>query len=476
MKKPFGYMQFRFRRPITSDMLFTLLQNSILQIIIASLILYYLVTNVATRFGFIFLIFMVIGFFFVIYFTARIKEALLFIFFIRFTVDMFWNVRFLGLSALDFAGGLVFVIFFFNLFIKKVKFLNYNNSKIVMLFLIVSFTTHILGVTQLYLAGVSVNRLGTLKLIVRSFSPFLFYFITPIYFRYKTDMKKFVYAWVLGCIIPSITMIYAIIMGYGFERTTHGVARFAGFYHEAAGPGIVSSVLIFLIFLIFATEKLRRTKFITLFSLLALNFYTLYISFARVFVIPIVGGIIFWFIVQKKYFVSFILTILTVIAFLKLPMAKARFEVERQYLEGEAYFISVGTGRPEKYGKAFDMYIHEYNITQKIFGKGPALPFSPHNEYFDMLLTGGLIRFIVYIRLFMLITKALINGYISEKDKFLKKFNLVTLILFASMPFQALSGSPLSWINLQWFIWSAVGISLNYKTSISSETNNGNLI
>lgn len=459
-----SYKQLRSKGIKVFDIVALLLRNNIIQIAVISVILYYIITTIVPKFGFLLPIFAGFGFILVILFTSRIKETLLFIFFLRFTIDLFWNIRFFGFNPLDVTGGVIFVIFLVNLFYKKVNFLQYKNAKIVLLFILSQIVTIVFGIIQMLSVGERISFIYSAKLLIKSLSPFLFYFITSIYLRNKNDIRKFVYAWVLGCIIPSVSMIYAIIVGYGFGRVSYGAVRFAGFYHESAGPGIISAVLIFLVFLILETEKLKFPKVAGIFSLLVINFYTLYLSFSRVFVIPIIIGIVSWFVVQKRLLLSLLSIFLVVFAFLKLPLAQERFEVERQFIEGEAYTSQIMTGRPVLYEKAVEIFL-SYNFAQKIIGKGPAATFGAHNEYLYMLLKSGIFGLIIYILLFIQIIKAIIKRYIFEKDKFLKTFNLVTLILVAALPLQAMSGHPLNWMNLQWFIWSAVGIALNYDAS-----------
>jgi O-antigen ligase len=115
------------------------------------------------------------------------------------------------------------------------------------------------------------------------------------------------------------------------------------------------------------------------------------------------------------------------------------------------------TGRVGLWEKNWDRFLY-YQPIHKIFGYEGGM--GTHSDYLRILLDNGIIGFILYLSILIMVFLKLMNGIKMKQDPFLWK--IIVSALFSHISFVIISFglTPSLQVDIQWFHWGIVGIAL----------------
>lgn len=300
-----------------------------------------------------------------------------------------------------------------------------------------------------YLAYVEEARIRDVaKLLIPLFS----YSIVKNVITRRDDYQSMLLWMVVGFAVPIIASTVLILTGRGVDYVSFwtGVSRWSGAYYGSHSLG--HSMVFFLFVLVLYRSMLREKaasiraygiKNVALLGIGALALFCLYMSQTRS---AILGLIIFSLI--YLFFVNRRLLILggaagAVIAVLLLPKWLPALLPDIILLQqGKIETSELGSGRPQYWHHNFEIFLG-LPLDKKIAGVGIGNKsqtmhvrenevLDSHNDWLDLLMQTGIIGFLIYGTLQVLILRAILRVADKERYFFLAVFIAASIMMFVS--------------------------------------------
>ena len=219
--------------------------------------------------------------------------------------------------------------------------------------------------------GVFVSPMGVLQNGFLSFNSFLGFFLIPILVTDKKRLKQLLLALMVGGVFPILVSIFQLRTGIVFqERTTVGLTRYVGFYHDAFPNRFYGLITLFAVLLyryLFPIKTLYFKLYVGL--LTAGAFVSIYVVFSKAAVAIISAWVVLLLLFSNsklKYFFSILLglsVLFLVFGNTVLDNIEQLFSKEVGYQSGEVedarYTLA---GRGYIWENYWDFWLNEQNI------------------------------------------------------------------------------------------------------------------
>jgi len=364
-------------------------------------------------------------------------------------VDAFWDFKFGSLSIMAIQGILITFLFY--------QVINKKNS--LPKFWLRTANIYTIALSLGIIWGFLEEPLASFEIVMLNFNIYLGFLLLPVLINDKKKLKQFLFALMICGIFPIIVSIYQKQTGVVFrERSTAGLIRFVGFYHDAFPTrfyGLMSiiSILIynsvfrvkslfikiFFVFLVFGALLSIYNVFskaaITIFVFWALILFTFSESRGKKSLLILIGFFIMLIIVGNTFYSNI----------------EQLFSKELGFNSGKVNDIRYTlAGRGYIWEKNWIFWTKEQSVFYQLFGDG--ISRAVHNEFFRVLMANGIFGLIFLIIFIIRITKAAFK---------INKRYIEFGLMFLSMYIVDCTGlAPGSYYYYNILVWGIFGLML----------------
>ena len=409
-----------------------------------------------------------------IYLVTSPFRGLLLLFALKPVIDASWNYSFGGFNLLRVVGVAVPLLFLPRILTKKSFLLNNQRWK----YLAIGYLMcNSLSIVFLLLDH---QYLQFANLLLRSLNGFLAFFLLAFYFDDREKFRYLLIALLIAGIFPVLMGMYQEATGVVWrERQTISLVRNVGLYHDAFnirfyGFQTIAAILLYLSYF----KPSKRWSIGALIAYMLCCSYVIFNVHSKAAIVIACLWIFIWTVLNRKIHYTFLI----VVAILGINLASSNiifestatvFSKEIKFKQGE-----IQDSRRMLAGRGFiwEKYWQRWkklNPEMKIFGTGQSLPV--HNEFFRILFASGVIGFMTYIFLMMIVGWMLLSRLRLQKTP----INILALMLFLMWLVDCIGLHPGLYVSYQWFILGMIGLSvtgvkgLDGRTSVVHRGGNG---
>jgi O-antigen ligase len=304
----------------------------------------------------------------------------------------------------------------------------------------------------------SANLAYLLNSNIRLWTAFLLFFVGGSYLNSFDRITSFLrVVWLSTLAVSVFSLAVYIRGGYNID-ITGGITRFAGIYNDAGGPSYNALMALF-----FSSFFLNHEAKVTghnspVNTILFLATLVIVAIILKITVTKSALGMLFvftaiwWVYFQRKWWLVFAVPLI----FLWIGntefggQLESRFKFEKQVIidgdYSEAAIRSIGTGRGSTWIRLIGVYSNEYDLTEKIMGRGRS--FGAHNQYLAELMRTGLVGLALFVGVLSTLGSSLLAKYRKTKvDVYAMGFSL--LMVFVAL---GLTGHPFYYTTHLWYL------------------------
>ena len=314
-----------------------------------------------------------------------------------------------------------------------------------------------------------------LRIIAQVTLPFILFFAIRVMINKSEEIKLLLTVVIIAYCFLLVGSLYQIIQGTSIEmvESITGLERHAGMFKRIKPFSFAMFFFSVFFYIQVAINKLANKQIKWgLFILLIISFFCIFKSYARS---AYIGLIIFWAIslwgYNKKYF-SIVLILSLIMGLLYLT------NLEQIFFKTQEFDVNVATsGRIFIWEHNIELFL-ESDFDRKLMGHGLGVVsssvigagreiWSSHNDYLHVLMALGIIGFVLYFLIFLLLLK---DAYVSQIDKRTKFFYYGIIISMIAMNFA--SGVTLYQVGISQQFWMVMGFFYVFRDSSATSFNN----
>ncbi len=425
----------------------------------------------------------------IVLFFVSPQKALLFSFFSKPIIDIFWYSKSEGYISPLYITAITVPILALLHIQKYSKGKNFNTTdKIVTGYLIILFLLTITKVINT--PNYTYNSIETFSRILFTT---LFYFIGKYYFAGVENSDKLSKAIMFSTIIPFVVTILQLgemlpiaepmYMGKGdasafYIGGRHQLERISGVYegvYELAFMGL----FVVLIIIIFRISKFRFP--VWWYPMFFAGIYFLYNTYSRSAWVLCISSLLLFLLLARRFATAALLSAASLLLYFLVPVIQYRFEDELGFLLGESSLGKVGYGRGNIWPIVWDDFWRRDLLSQLVGSYGYV---NPENQFLGFLTWFGFIGLITLLALFIFLSiRLLLQIKRIPRDNSVQS-NLILLfisVVVCSYWFAGLGNFFVGQISTQWVLWAWTGIAANsdlksVKTPLQTPIRMRNLI
>lgn len=388
------------------------------------------------------------------------------------TINLLFDVFSFGSRAggfmAIFRASIIYIIFLYEYFIKKMRF---NFFPSIIIFSLYSLSQLVFAQDFLYSLRV------TLQIITSLLSFYLGYNII----KNENDLKDYFSQYFFVYIIIIINIIISNYFKLGIDGYTKDQDYVVGGLYDQWST-FSYSILFFPILLQITYTKKKKLLLIIFVSIV---FILLLLSIKRSAIITVFIGLIIFgrYLVTKKQLVLTIVTVLTIL-FLTSPfyldLFKYRFEQRNKEKKIDDVYYLQEEGRYLEFIYLYEKYIFDKPFLEVLFGKKAfdsrgalqgvlGIDRQLHVDYTLIFYTIGLIGlflfFNIYRELFLIINKLRNFSYSRMNNNFTKTLWVTSIVLVYCSLYTSLGGQMYN-LTFRMMIFMSLGVILKYLTII----------
>tara|TARA_B110001450_G_scaffold146664_1_gene137051 strand:- start:255 stop:1484 length:1230 start_codon:yes stop_codon:yes gene_type:complete len=364
-------------------------------------------------------------------------------------IDMFWNVNFGSFSIMAFQG-IIIPLIFLPVF-KKKNILPKSWIKSASIYSIALSFGLIWGLIEIPLA--------TFETLILNINIYLGFFLIPIFIQNEQHLKKFLIAMMICGIFPILISFYQWQTGVFFqERSTVGLSRYVGLYHDAFPVRFYGLMTLFTILLYQFIFKFRGLLFkVFAFFLVTGSFLSVYLVFSKA-AVAILG---LWLVLlllfsKSKIKQGFSIFIGLSVIFLVFGDAVSSnieqlFSKEIGYQSGQLTDARrTLAGRGYIWDDYWHFWVNEQSVFFQLFGDGIVRP--AHNEYLRVLMANGIVGLLFLVIFIMVQVKLMF--------KIQKKVRVFGMMLLGMYLIDTIGLVPGVYYYYNILVWGIFGVLL----------------
>ncbi|WP_040247646.1 O-antigen ligase family protein [Psychroserpens mesophilus] len=364
-------------------------------------------------------------------------------------IDAYWDYRFGPLTIMSIQGALTPVLFY-KIFYSRKMFPSIwlSTAKI-------HFAALTLGVVW----ALASNPVPSAEIVALNLNIFLAFFLIPLLVTDKARLKQLLIAVMICGIFPMAVSLFQLQTGVIFrERTTVGLSRYVGFYHDGFPVRFYGLMSIFAVLVYQSVFKTNNPYFKAfLIALAGGASISVYLAFSK----AAVGIVVLWVILIlffSKTKLKQAVPILIGFSILMLAFGNVVFDNIEQLFSKETGY-QTGEVKDARYTLAGRGYIWEHYWDQWLnhqsmffqwFGDGINRPV--HNEFFRVLVINGIIGLVLLIFFIFRMLK-----HIFQINSHIRVFGMM---LFGMYFFDCIGLVPGSYYYYNILVWGFFGLLL----------------
>lgn len=292
---------------------------------------------------------------------------------------------------------------------------------------------------------------------------YLAFLLIPFFATSDKRLKQILVTVMLAAVIPIIISLYGEITGTVWrERTTVGLQRNIGLYHDAASVKHFGLQALLAAIMYYELYKPKNPLFrIGILITIALTLFMLYQSYTRGALVTVMAWFIIWAIMHKKIYQGLIAGLAAIGLNYVLDGRLSNdvmqlFTKEISYYSGELYDSRyLLNGRFFVWEDAFARW-NDQGLMAKLFG-GDNLGAWTHTEVLRWLMAHGIFGLTIYIVTMIYIIFWIVRNTLSFRNNTIMSYALMVLAMYL---LEASGGVPGSYPQYMWFAFGIIGTCL----------------
>lgn len=364
-------------------------------------------------------------------------------------VDAYWDYKFGPLSVMSIQGALV-PILFYKIFTSRDIFPKVwlRTAKI-----------YLIALTLGVVWAIAVKPVPSAEIIVLSLNNFLGFFLIPLLVTNKERLRQFLLAVMICGIFPMLVSVIQLQTGIHFrERTTVGLTRYVGFYHDGFPVRFYGLMTIISVLIYQTVFKINGPYFkLFLIGLAGGASLSVYLAFSKA-AIGIVVLWVFLIVVFSKARIQLSISLFIGLSMLLLVFGdvvfdniETLFSKETGYQTGEVtdarYTLA---GRGYIWEEHWDEWLNHQSIFFQWFGDG--IDRAVHNEFFRILVINGIIG--------VILLAVFISRMVKHIFQINKSIRVFGMMLFGMYFFDCIGLVPGSYYYYNMLVWGIFGALL----------------
>lgn len=311
--------------------------------------------------------------------------------------------------------------------------------------------------------GSNSSAIDGISVFFRYMNGFVGFYIVQAYFRDEKRIKLFFFTMVIAGCFPIGQGIYEAATGHHWSITeAEGAIRNIGMYHDAI------TIRYYGLQTLLASAaclglKAPRSKIarVALIGMLLSSLLVVFKALSKSGMVTLAAWSAIWSYGRR----SWLLPILLVTAsFFIIPVyfdeitdtIYNQFHKEIGAIEGKVEANRSFAGRWHIWEEMWNQW-ESFTVVQKMFGSGYTA-FGAHNDYIQMLFTGGYFGLALYVYFLLAITWNLIRIYLKSNHI----LGTLALMAFFMWIIDTIGLVPSLYSGYQWFVWGVVGLCLRH--------------
>lgn len=302
------------------------------------------------------------------------------------------------------------------------------------------------------------------SLFFRYLNGFSGFYLAQAYYLQEKKIKLFFLVLALTGVFPIAQGLYEAITGFHWSITSaEGEIRNIGMYHDAITIRYygLQTLLACAACLALNYPKNRVMK-TAIYGILFLALFIVYKALSKAGILTLALWLLIWSYGRKSWQLPVIAAgaALVVIPFYFSTIAETlynQFHKEIGALNGQVEASHTFAGRWYLWEQMWKEW-SQFTFLQKMFGSGNAA-FGAHNDYIQMLFTGGYFGLTLYISFLATIGWKLIRLYLRTRNT----LSILALMAFSMWMVDAIGLVPSLYSGYQWFVWGVIGLCLRQE-------------
>jgi hypothetical protein len=307
-----------------------------------------------------------------------------------------------------------------------------------------------------------------LEVFFRHMNGFIGFYMFQAFFREEKKMRMLFIAMILAGIFPISTTLYQILSGTEWHHLSHmetagGLIRSAGFYyHILTVRYYVYQTLIGMLLYWSVISKPRVWGRAVGGVILATSLIVLFYTYSKAALLEMAIWAFLWTTLQKKFtaLIAILVAVLIIIPFYAADIGDVIYTVFQKEVG------ALTTGKQTEIifaGRLFMWQVvmerwGELNLFLQVFGSGQVMT-GAHNDFIMMLFHGGIVGFLIYIALLVIVGFRLVTELLRK----IEPLGVVALILYLSFLVETVGLAPSSYPHFQWLVWGLIGLFLRRR-------------
>ncbi len=372
-------------------------------------------------------------------------------------IDATWMERSGGFSLIQVVSVLVNLSLFISIFtVEKVK-VGLNTIPLRSIWLLY-FINIVIGVCLIIFFQ---SFYDGFIVFMREISGVLAFFVIPLIFSDKRDLRLFLIALALAGVLPLIIGLYQTLGGTGLRvANSEGLVRHVGLYHDSFTTRFYMLQLIFGLFFLIFTDVNKRWIFnVFAVCIIALATIVSFKQYSKSAILTLIIWLIimlFWRRNVKLTMVVGFFSIIVSVYFMNTIIDEVYqlFHKEIGAMSGEIKMERTFAGRWIGWEEVFAEWKMK-SIFFKFIGSG-IVATGVHNDYLMILVHHGVLGLLIYIILLMSMFYILFKSFYVYKSIY-SALGLMALMMWL---IDAIGLVPSAYPGYQWFIMGVLGIAI----------------
>lgn len=278
------------------------------------------------------------------------------------------------------------------------------------------------------------------------------------FFGNRQGLRHLLIALLLGGLFPVATGIYQALTGtIWYERTTIGLTRYVGLYHDAVAIKHFGLQTLLAILLYLTYMRPRQLLRMALLGYAACCLVVVFNVYSKSALAILAAWLLIWSSFTRKFvWASLVLAAVASLNWalddILVTSVKQLFWKEIAYQAGEADRQIILAGR----FFIWEAVLAEWSskpLLEKLIGSGDFV--AAHNEWLRILIGGGIVGLIISVTAIIMIG----NRVLALTVRWNQPVTIVALMVYAMWLIECMGLHPGIYSYFMWFVWGIVGLA-----------------
>lgn len=388
-------------------------------------------------------------------------------------IDATWNFSIGNINLLKIVGVLLPVMVFAHCMTSRSRTRSQRTPLLSIWLIYAAYTCLSYGFQLAYTDDVLGEVVNVVQLAFRTLNGLAAYLMVQAYFREPDQFRRLLVFLILASLFPMLTGIYQAATGVVWqERSTVGLARNVGLYHDAftfRGYAFqtLTAVVLYWAYFVKRTDVIKR---LLLAGISVMALLVLYKVYSKAGVLILLLWILIWA-AGRRSLAPAIGIVIILLAVNAVTSELLFSEVEQLYSKE----LVVSDGRASNFAQKqtlggrwfiWSHFLGEYwdsSLIEQMFGTGRAVP--AHNDFLVKMISSGILGTVLYALLLWVVGVKLVRNYFRERSP----LNVMGLMVFVMWMVDTIGLSPSIYTSYQWYAWGIMGLAIRGLDPVETE-------